>query len=149
LSRHKVPTISQKSDDIWTFRCYHLGDGIHGWYDALSGRAQAKVDTALGILAVMPQWDRQALYDDLHGFCEGLGEIRIEVPMLPGEKNGSDGVHHYRILGFKGPGRREFTLLFPFKKSDNFQYGDACKAALKRKDGVKRDGSRAPICSFP
>ncbi len=77
---------------------------------------------------------------DLRGACEGLTEIIVDF--LVGETE-----IHIRILGFRGPGRDEFTLLTGFEKTnDNAIYGFYCAQARQRMDGVLRDGHRAPLC---
>ncbi|SEC70490.1 hypothetical protein SAMN05444161_1667 [Rhizobiales bacterium GAS191] len=144
--------ISQKSYDFWQFKCYDpsgTGGGIHEWYDGLSEDVRAQIDAAIEVLAITRTWDREAIYEDLRGACDGLGEIRIDVPKGPGEQNGSGPFHLYRILGFAGPGRREFTLLCGFKKDGTFDYGPACASAHRRKEGVTKDGRKAPSCRFP
>jgi hypothetical protein len=79
----------------------------------------------------------------LRGVCEGLTEIKIDFRLGETEV-------HLRILGFVGPGRNEFTLLTGFRKEkSNAIYGAECSKAHERKDGVMRDGRRAPPCGFP
>ena len=99
---------------------------------------QAEISSTIEILAVLPDWSKSAAYEDLEGKCEGLGEVKVDVADLC-----------IRLLGFKGPGKREFTLLLGFAKRTNSDYATHCPRALKRKEGVLKDGRRAPICSFP
>lgn len=129
------------------FRCYDPssagGGGIYGWYGSLSPELQAEVDAALEILALENDLDGIANVKPLRGACKGLTEIKINSRI--GEKP-----VHIRILEFKGPSRNEFTLLTGFEKSKgNAVYGPHCRSAQDRKDGVIRDGKRAPPCGFP
>jgi hypothetical protein len=72
------------------------------------------------------------------GPCTGLARIGFEV-----------GGRHYRILGYFGPSLSEFTLLYPFEKSDGPSYDAACPLAQTRKSEIESDGNRARICAFP
>jgi hypothetical protein len=79
----------------------------------------------------------------LRGACEGLTEIKIDFTL--GETK-----IHLRVLGFAGPNKEEFTLLTGFQKEkSNAIYGVECAKAHERKEGVIRDGRRAPPCAFP
>ena len=129
------------------FRCYdpsaNRGGGIHGWYDGLNPRFRAEIDTALELLGLEDSFDGVDAVKPLRGACEGLTEIIIEFEQDEIEI-------HIRILGFDGPGRKEFTLLLGFEKTNNDAiYGPHCRAAHARKAGVIRDGRRAPECRFP
>jgi hypothetical protein len=134
---------------IWTFRCYDPfredRGGFHGWYDALTGDVMAEVDQALDILSR----ERVGLptYKDLDGRCAGLGEIRIDVSIEASNDEG--GLRKFRILGFQGPNKREFSLLAGFEKITGAEYATECPKAQQRMKGVMRDGSRAPPCAFP
>jgi hypothetical protein len=136
--------ISQKRDDFWLFRCYAVGGvgSYNGWYEALAVQVQTEIDNVLDILAATRQWPngKGKLTEEMRGACEGLVEIRIEFP------DADEKPEHYRILGFIGPGKMEFTLLFGFKETNISDYGPACRSALIRKEGVIRDGNRAPPC---
>lgn len=143
-----MPSLSQKSDDAWTFRCYAAkgqGGSFDGWYASRTPEVQAEIDAALEILAKARKWELP-YFDNLHGACEGLGEIRIDVTResASGEKR-----ECYRILGFNGPERRDFTLLCGFLKVTGSEYSRECRKAHRRKDGVTKDGRRASICEFP
>jgi hypothetical protein len=133
--------ISQKRDDFWLFRCYALGGtgSYNGWYASLPVQVQTEIDNVLEILAATRKWPKE-LAKELDGSCEGLAEIIVE---LLGADEQSE---HYRLLGFFGPGRMDFTLLFGFRKTTASDYGAACRSALTRKEGVIRDGRRAPPC---
>jgi Phage derived protein Gp49-like (DUF891) len=132
--------LSQKSDDMGTLRCYCLGQrgGFRGWYDSQDADLQAKIDFTLELLAALPNWSRSPFYGELRGACEGLGEIRVDTETV-----------HCRLLGFQGPGKHEFTVLGWFNKSTNADYGAECSKALKRKEGVLKDGERAEVWPVP
>lgn len=136
--------LSQISDDMWTLRCYSLGQdgGFRGWYDSQDLDVRLEIDTTLEILSASSNWSDSLFYEELRGACEGLGEIKVDVGR--GRRRLS-----YRILGFVGPGRRDFTLLVGFLKLTGAEYATECPRALRRKEGVLKDGKRAPICSFP
>lgn len=129
------------------FRCYDPSadgsGGIHGWYRALPSAYRAEIDAALELLALERALTGVDGVKALRGACEGLTEIIIDFEIA--------GVtHHIRILGFDGPGAREFTLLTGFEKlKDNSIYGFYCNQAHERKEGAIRDGRRAPLCRFP
>jgi hypothetical protein len=133
--------ISQKRDDIWLFRCYDLGgsSSYGGQYDALPIYVQTEIDSVLEILVATRTWP-ETLSKELRGSCYGLVEIIVEL-LGP-----DDQPEHYRLLGFYGPDKMEFTLLFIMKKETDSDYGPACRSALPRKDGVIKDGRRAPPC---
>jgi hypothetical protein len=145
--------LSQKYDDMWTFRCYILGTGagsFHGWLEGLPEHVQAEIEAALEALGTYRSLADSPQYEALRGACEGLSEVIIDVPKTPEERNGGDDVHCYRIIGFVGPGKREFTLLHGFvKENKNSDYGHACRAARAKMEGVLKDGDRAPPCEFP
>ena len=125
---------------MWIFRCYDLGQdgGFRGWCDSQEADVKAKIDFTLELLAALKDWSLSPFYQDLHGGCEGLGEIKIDT----------DNTHH-RLLGFFGPGKREFTLLCGFSKETNADYGKECPKALNRKEGVLKDGARAAVWPVP
>lgn len=129
-------------------RCYDPasnggGGGIYEWFDGLSGAYRAQIITVLELLQSEPRWNEDVEeVKDLHGACDGLTEIIIDF--LVGETE-----IHIRILGFRGPGRDEFTLLTGFEKTnDNAIYGFYCPQAHQRMEGVLRDGRRAPPCQI-
>ena len=136
--------ISQKRDDIWQFRCYVAGGAgsYDGWQAGLPEEVQTEIDNVLDILAATRHWPNgpNELTEEMRGACEGLVEIRIEFP------GADERQEHYRILGFAGPGKMEFTLLLGFKETNTSDYGPACRSALRRKEGVIKDGNRAPPC---
>lgn len=136
--------ISQKRDDFWLFRCYALGGpgSYNGWYATLPVEAQTEIDNVLDILAATRDWPSgpDEITEEMRGACAGLIEIRVEMP------GPNETILHYRLLGFFGPGKMEFTLLFGFRETNVADYGPACRSALMRKEGVQRDGRRAPPC---
>jgi hypothetical protein len=133
--------ISQKCDDIWLLRCYALGGSASysGQYEASPVYVQTEIDAALEILRPTRLWP-ETLCKELRGSCDGLAEIIVEL-LGP-----NDRPEHYRLLGFFGPDRMEFTLLFILRKEADSDYGPACRSALQRKEGVLKDGQRAPPC---
>jgi|SRR5882672_386212 len=146
--------ISQKSNDYWTFRCYgsHGGErGIHAWYGGLRPEVQAAFDAAMETLAASRRSTWPGLYEELRGSGEGLTKIEIAVPKLGADPDSEDDddMEQHRILCFEGPNRNEITLLYGFEKNIDSDYGPAIRSALKRKDGVLRDGNRAQPCNFP
>lgn len=135
---------------LWTFRCYDPSDnrgGFYEWYDALDPQVMAEVDQALDILGREREWGPPT-YKDLGGACQGLGEIRIDVE-IEGDRSDESRIRNFRILGAYGPRRREFILLCAFEKISGAEYAVECPRALRRLDGVLRDGRRAPPCEFP
>ncbi len=140
---------------MWQIRCYRpTGDsgGFRSWYDTLIEAVQAEIDAVLELLETSrPPWP-ETLYAPLHGSCEGLVEIRIEFLSEGDDSNDSDDEgeepEQYRILAFEGPDQRELTVLYGFKKTTNADYGPACRAALNRRDGVKKDVRRAPFWNY-
>ena len=137
-----IGTESQKSDDMWAICCYTLpksGQGIHTWYNGLDGEIRAAIAAALESLAEETSWEDLPQFKRLRGKCRCLCEIKVDV-----------GKRRFRILGFDGPTRRQFTLLFGFEKPLwSINYGPACAAAHHRKRGVIRDARRAAPCQFP
>jgi len=135
---------------MWILRCYDpngSGGGIHAWYDALEKDVQAEVDTALELLPLErgPLTDAKH-YSEMRNKCEGLDKIVIEVP-VPDTPRAKP--RQFRILCFRGPGKRECTLLFGFEKETTADYGPACGTAHRRKEGVNKDVHRGPPCRFP
>ena len=114
---------------------------MHAWYAAQTPFAQGAIDAALEDIIDERSLENLPQFKALHGVCDGLDEILIDL----------DEVLQYRILCFRGPNRGELTLLFGFEKSGrgNVDYGPHCWAANRRKEGVIKDGRRAPQCRFP
>jgi hypothetical protein len=128
------------------FRCYDPSSdgrgGIHAWYIELSPDFRAEIDSVMELLSLEDSFDSIPEVKPLRGVCAGLTEIKIDFRLEQTEV-------HLRIF-FVGPGKREFTLLTGFQKEkSNAVYGTECSKAHERKDGVMRDGRRAPPCGFP
>lgn len=118
---------------LWIIRHYVSAAGtnkIEAHYDGQSPSVQAAFDNAVRFLAQRPPNDwREPYAKKLKGDCDGLVEIKFKA----------DGVQQ-RPLGFYGPGRMEFTILFwAIEKGGKFVPKGACKLALGRKNGVKTD----------
>lgn len=129
------------------FRCYDPSadgsGGVHAWYSQLSPEFRAEIDSAMELLALENSLTDSPDIKPLRGACEGLTEIKIDFEF--------DGAEiHLRILGFDGPDKDDFTLLTGFQKQNNNAiYGVECAKSHERKNGVIRDGRRAPPCGFP
>ena len=131
----------------WIFRCYcrasngSVGrDVINEWYQFQDEEVRAKLDATLEFFENRPnsEW-RRPQFDTLREKkCQGLREIRIRA---------ASGV--YRILGFFGPTRQEFTLLIGYQKKNKTDTDHACEIAQQRKREVENDWTRARRCSFP
>jgi hypothetical protein len=94
-------------------------------------KAKAKIDRALLQLAGTPNWIRPQA-SNLDSF-PGIVEIRVRWMNT-----------QYRLLGFRGPDERQFTLLFPaLEQGDRFQPLGAPKIAESRMEIVKADWSRS------
>lgn len=129
------------------FRCYdpsaNGSGGIHTWYNGLDPVFRAEIDSALELLVLEKSLDDTPEVKVLRGICAGLTEIKIDFKIGKTDIN-------LRILGFEGPDKNEFTLLSGFQKNkNNAVYGAECSKAIERKEGVIRDGRRAPPCGFP
>lgn len=116
--------------DVWTFRSYVSADGekeVESWYAAQSLKVQATFDRRIATLRQMePNEWREPYVKQLDGECDGLVEIRFKTANV-----------QHRPLGFYGPGRMEFTILFfAIEKGDQFKPKDACRIALRRKEYV-------------
>lgn len=86
-------------------------------------------------------------FKPLRGKCRGLTEILIDFEIDRDDHHASRKQVHIRILGFGTAD--DFVLLFGFRKRGGSDYGPACRSALNRKRGVKRNGQRARPCHFP
>jgi hypothetical protein len=89
---------------LWTFRCYVLPSGrdaINDWYGRHTAGVQGALDVSLEFLGQRMRNDwRRPEFDMLSGRMREIGEIRFYAERT-----------QYRILGFFGPRRAEFTLL--------------------------------------
>ncbi len=126
---------------LWTIRCYVSPSGrdmFDDWHGRQSDEVQAAVAVALEYLVQRPrkEWRRPA-FDLLSGKMRDIGEIRFKVDK------------QYRILGFFGPARSDFTLLIgASKKGNNYDPRNAVETALERMKQVKADGRRNRVCDL-
>src|SRR5579872_2151010 len=135
--------ISQNSDDLFTFRCYHFDDGldaIRRWYDQQEAGVRGATDEVLDALrrTLRGRWrGRQfkTLGRRRQDACRGLAEVRVI----------HEGVH-YRILGVEDPDARSVTLLYGFRKDDDPDYSKSCPEAQDRKERVEADATLARDC---
>jgi hypothetical protein len=120
----------------WTFFDYTDGDDtpITSWLaDRIQVpiKAKAKIDRVLLQLADTPLWVRP-LASNLDGY-DGIVEIRIRYMNI-----------QYRLLGFRGPFDRRFTLLFLAREQgDEFIPRNAPAVAVKRMNAVIANPGRA------
>ena len=120
----------------WTFYDFVDGDAnpIADWLGdrlAVPIKAKAKIDRILLLLSETPLWVRP-LTSNLDGH-DGIIEIRIRYMNI-----------QYRLLGFRGPKERQFTLLYPaLEQGDEFVPRNAPKIAEHRMRLVKEDPRRA------
>ena len=126
---------------LWIIRCYVSPSGrdmIDDWYSRQSEDVQAAVEVALEYLIQRPRQEwRRPEFDLLSGKLREIGEIRLKVDK------------QYRILGFFGPSRSDFTLLIgASKKGNQYDPRNALETALDRMTQVKVDGRRCRVCDF-
>jgi hypothetical protein len=126
---------------LWTFRCYVSPTGrdmIDDWYGRQSDEVQGAVDVALEYLGQRPRSDwRRPEFDLLSGKMRAIGEIRFKVDKP------------YRILGFFGPNRSDFTMLIGCsKKGKNYDPPGTFETALDRMAHVIADGRRCCVCDL-
>lgn len=117
----------------WTFRTYVSPQGeeeVTTWYAAQTSTVRAAFDQRLRTLWQMtPQEWREPYTKALEGTCEGLIEIKFKADRV-----------QQRPLGFYGPGRMEFTIVFITREiGDRFEPRNACEIALVRKADVIRN----------
>jgi hypothetical protein len=126
---------------LWTVRCYVSPSGrdmIDDWHGRQSDEVQATMAVALEYLVQRPrnEW-RRPEFDLLSGKLREIGEIRFKVDK------------QYRILGFFGPSRSDFTLLVgASKKGSNYDPKNALDTALGRMKQIRNDGRRSRVCDF-
>jgi hypothetical protein len=111
---------------------------IDDWYGRQSDEVRAALDAALEYLIQRPrnEW-RRPEFDLLSGKMREIGEIRLKADK------------EYRIFGFFGPGRSDFTLLIgASKKGKTYDPIGALETALERMTRVKSDGRRCRACDF-
>lgn len=94
-------------------------------------KARAKIQRILLQLAGTALWTRP-LASNLDDYPE-IVEIRVRWMNT-----------QYRLLGYRGPGAREFTLLFPaLEKDDQFVPLNAPEVAMNRMAAVQLERSRS------
>jgi hypothetical protein len=126
---------------LWTFRCYVSPTGrdmIDDWYSRQSDDVQSAVDVALEYLGQRPrnEW-RRPEFDLLSGKMRGIGEIRLKVDK------------QYRILGFFGPNKSDFTMLIGSnKKGKIYDPAGTLETARDRMTQVIVDGRRCCVCDL-
>jgi hypothetical protein len=119
----------------WLFLDYieRNGNPIREWLEdktSVPTKARAKIQRILLQLAGTPLWTRP-LASNLDD-CPGIVEIRIRWMNT-----------QYRLLGYRGPGERQFTILFPAtEKDDEFVPLNAPVIATNRMSIVQSDRSR-------
>lgn len=125
----------------WRFLDYVDGDEnpIREWLDdkrRVPVKAKAKIQRILLQLAGTEFWTRPLASNlDDH---PGIVEIRVRWMNT-----------QYRILGYRGPRDRDFTLLFPaVEKGDQFVPLNAPEIAESRMTIVENDWSRASEHTF-
>jgi hypothetical protein len=127
---------------LWTFRCYISPSGrdvIGDWRSCQTEPVKAAIDVVLEYLRQRPrdEW-RRPDFDLLSGKMRQIGEIRLK-----------EDKRQYRIFGFFGPGRSEFTLLIgASKKGNSYSPKEARVTALKRMAQVINDGNRSRVLDF-
>lgn len=126
---------------LWTIRCYVSPTGrdmIDDWYGHQSDELRSALDVTLEYLRQRPRQEwRRPDFDLLSGKMRSIGEIRLKVDK------------QYRIFGFFGSGRTDFTLLIgASKKGNSYTPKEALETALRRRDDVIADGRRTRVCDF-
>ena len=111
---------------------------IDDWLNDQSDQVQAAVTVALEYLVQRPRGEwRRPEFDLLTGKLREIGEVRIKVDK------------QYRIFGFFGPARSEFTLLIGASKKGNaYDPRNTLQTAMDRMDQVKSSGSRSRVFDF-
>jgi hypothetical protein len=136
-----ISQFCEKMLALWIFRCYVSPAGrdmIDDWYNRQTDDVQSAVDVALEYLRQRPrnEW-RRPEFDLLSGKMRSIGEIRLKVDK------------QYRILGFFGPGRSDFTMVIgSSKKGRNYDPKRTLETALDRMTHVMADGRRCCVCNF-
>ena len=111
---------------------------IGDWYDRQNGDVQSALDVALEFLGQRPrsEW-RRPEFDLLSGKMKAIGEIRFKVDK------------QYRILGFFGPNRSDFTMLVgSSKKGKAYNPANTLATALDRMSQEKSDGRRCCVWDY-
>jgi hypothetical protein len=102
---------------------------IREWLQGLPTAARVKINVRIQYLEATAHCEPQYA-SQLRGECAGLMEIRIVASNV-----------QYRPLGWYGPERREFTLLFgAIEKGNRLEPRSACAIALERKTQIGERG---------
>jgi hypothetical protein len=125
---------------LWSFmglRC--VDDGlrpVQNWFNGLPLEAKAEIIDLLQALQVVTahRWGKPE-FDPLKG-AGGISEIR------PENVRSESGSETYRIYGFFGPNRREYTLLYGTLKTVRNDH-DGKRIARERRDYVILHGNSA------
>jgi len=121
----------------WTFKSYTNQNGtdvIKEWINSQEKGAQAVIIGRLRYFQAVniTAWERP-FFDKL---SEHIHEIRVQWDRI-----------EYRILGFFGPDRKEFTMVYSFiKKTQKVSRADIKSAEARRKEIL--DGRRQIIDYF-
>lgn len=117
----------------WVFRDYLDQGGtnvIRAWLDSLPKAAKVKIDYRILLLRGISVWPPQYV-SALKG-CDDIYELRI----------GSSGVE-YRPLGFYGPDRKEFTIVYGAIEKGGKLPKESYKTAKERAKVVISDRCRS------
>lgn len=112
---------------------------IRAWLQQQGAGVRAKFNTWIMHLEATPpgSWTRPFV-DTLSRDCRGLIEIRVQRSKI-----------QYRLLGFRGPNKREVTLVLgALEKEGKLEPPSACQQALSRKGEVEADPTRRKKHAF-
>ena len=100
---------------------------IKAWLDQIDAKAKAKLNTRLNILEQTNRTEWNKLNTEvLQGDKDGLVAVRVECNRI-----------QYRLLGYDGPNRSEFTLLACcIERNDKYIPLDIGKPSFKRRTAV-------------
>lgn len=111
---------------LWTFKDYVSPTGandVETWYEALSPKGQARLDSILEHLGASQSWQKpefKRLSGDRH---KGLGEIRFK-----------DGGVQQRLIGMNGLRESEYTFLIGCTEKDRkYDPSSALDTAVERR----------------
>jgi hypothetical protein len=123
---------------LWSLRTYLTISGrdpVREWYEGLRPTNRAIVRTDLRYLRDQPpaKWERPWYGTLSKKGCSGLGEVRLKLDKV-----------EWRIIGFFGPGRQEFTMVAIAREKDRkFIPIDTCQIAQARKAEILNRGSKS------
>jgi hypothetical protein len=126
----------------WVFRTYRRGSGrddVREWYGNLRAKDRATVISVFQYLRDRSRddWARPD-FDQLHGKCVGMGEVRFKFGGVPN-----------RLIGCFAPYRMSFTLVLPvIKRGRSFDPRDWENTAVRRKDEVAADSGCTDVWLF-